>query len=177
MRHIETAVELDPFNPRIKSFYGIDLTFVRRFDDAVRAFREALELNPGDRLANGNLHGALYQAGREKEALEALRKYYLKDSEYLKAIDDGSAEAGYQGAMKKLADVNAERSKTSYVNPMEPAVQYAMAGDIDKSIYWLEKAYEEHEPNLPYLLGPRYDKIRDDPRFQELARKMNLPFK
>jgi len=52
-----------------------------------------------------------------------------------------------------------------------------MAGDIEKTIFWLEKTYEDHDPNLPYLLDPKYDKIRDDPRFKDLARKMNLPYK
>jgi hypothetical protein len=30
---------------------------------------------------------------------------------------------------------------------------------------------------LPYILLPIYDILRDDPRFQEIARKMNLPYK
>jgi cell division inhibitor SulA len=52
-----------------------------------------------------------------------------------------------------------------------------MAGDTSNAILWLEKAYEEHNPNIPYLLSPIYDKLRDNSRFQELARKMNLPYK
>jgi hypothetical protein len=54
---------------------------------------------------------------------------------------------------------------------------YVFAGDTDNAIYWLEKAYEEHDPNLPYLLNPIYDILRDEPRFREIARKMNLPYK
>jgi predicted Zn-dependent protease len=79
--------------------------------------------------------------------------------------------------MKKLADVRAERSKTIFVAPYGVAYEYAVAGDIDNAMNWLKKAYEEHDPNLPYLLSPSFDILRDDPRFQELARKMNLPYK
>jgi hypothetical protein len=52
-----------------------------------------------------------------------------------------------------------------------------LAGDIDNAIAWLEKAYEMHDPNLPYLLSPVFDNLRNDVRFQELVRKMNLPYK
>jgi len=41
----------------------------------------------------------------------------------------------------------------------------------------VEEAYEEHDPMLPYLLYPTYDILRNDPRFQEIAGKMNLPYK
>jgi hypothetical protein len=41
----------------------------------------------------------------------------------------------------------------------------------------LEKASKEHNPNMPYLLSPVFDKLKDNARFQELAAKMNLPFK
>jgi len=44
MKQIEIAVELDPLNAKIKAFYGIDLLFVRKYDEAVKAFREALEI-------------------------------------------------------------------------------------------------------------------------------------
>jgi len=43
-----------------------------------------------------------------------------------------------------------------------------MAGDTSNALFWLEKAYEEHNPNLPYLLNPLYDKLRDNPVFRIL---------
>ena len=55
------------------------------------------------------------------------------------------------------------------------ALEYLNAGEYDLAIDWLEKAYEEHDPSLPYLGLPEYDPLRSNPRFQELLRKMNLP--
>jgi hypothetical protein len=40
----------------------------------------------------------------------------------------------------------------------------------------MEKGIEEHDPGMPY--APQIFKVyRDDPRFQEIVRKMNLPYK
>ena len=39
-----------------------------------------------------------------------------------------------------------------------------------------EKAYEKHDMELFRLkYNPRFDPIRDDPRFQDLLRRMNFP--
>jgi tetratricopeptide (TPR) repeat protein len=176
MNHIKIALELDPFNPQIKAFYGIDLMFVHKFDEAVKAFQEALELSPYHLVAYGNMVDALFFAGKEYEAIDWLRTT-SKDPEFLKAVDEGSSEAGFAGAMKKLADLYAERSKSIYIGPRRIGQLYVLAGDTNNAIIWLEKAYNEHDKNLPYVLKPEYDIIREDLRFQDLCRRMNLPYK
>ena len=41
---------------------------------------------------------------------------------------------------------------------------------------WLWKAYEEDDHNVVVIsLDPLFDNLRDEPRFKELLRKMNLP--
>jgi len=177
MKHIETALELDPFNPKIKSFYGVDLMFVHRYDDAIKEFREALDLNPTQGVADGNIVDALFLAGREGEAMEMQRNRWKNNIEYSRVLEEGYAEAGFKGGSKKLADFRADKFNTTYSSPIAISNLYIKAGDTSNSILWLEKAYEEHNPNLPYLLSPIYDKLRDNSRFQELARKMNLPYK
>ena len=176
MKQIEIALKLDPLNPKIKSFYGMDLMFVRKYDEAVKAFREALDLNPAQGIAVINIVNALALAGREEEAIEMLRSQWKDNDEYLKAINKGYIEADFKGAMRKLADLSAENTKITNVNQMGPAQYYAWAGDVDNALYWFEKAYKEQDPNLPYLLLPVYDGLRNDTRFQEIARKMNLPY-
>lgn len=175
MRHIAVALEIDPLNSKILAFYGQDLMFAHKFDDAVIAFQKALDLNPSQGVAI-NIISALSFVGRETEATEMLKKFY-KDKELLDAIEEGYHAGGFQGAMKKLADSRAERSKTTYIGPYGVAHEYALAGDTENALLWLEKAYIAHDPNLPYLLVPAFDILREDPRFREIAHKMNLPYR
>jgi hypothetical protein len=51
---------------------------------------------------------------------------------------------------------------------------YHAAGEYDLEIDWLEKNYEEHDPDLPYI-SARGVPLRSNPRFLDLLRKMNLP--
>jgi hypothetical protein len=50
-----------------------------------------------------------------------------------------------------------------------------MAGEKNKTLDWLKKGLEVHDPVLPYLGYPCFDDIRPDPRFQDLLRRIGLP--
>jgi eukaryotic-like serine/threonine-protein kinase len=178
MEHIEIALELDPLNPMVWSFYAIDLVFARRFDEAIKAAKEALRIEPKAPVAFRAMIYALHMTGRYEEAWESIKsdlKNRLPDQ--AQAFDLDFDELGYERALKQAAEALKTASESTNINPTSIADVYVFAGDTDNAIYWLEKAYEEHDPNLPYLLNPVYDILRDEPRFREIARKMNLPYK
>ncbi len=78
--------------------------------------------------------------------------------------------------MHRAAETLAARSRTTYVGPRSVATWYARAGENDRALEWLERAYEARDPNLVYIgVQPLFDSVRDDPRFQDLLRRMNLP--
>ncbi len=94
----------------------------------------------------------------------------------MEALERGYAEAGYARAMSLAAETLAARSRTTFVPPIMVANLFAAAGENDQALEWLERAYDERDPNMPYLSVFRdLDSLRDDPRFQDLLRRMNLP--
>ncbi len=91
-------------------------------------------------------------------------------------MDRGYAEGGYREAVRRTAETWAARSDTIYVPPNGVAQLFAHAGERERVLEWLEKAYEVRDPNLPGIgVIPLFDSLRDDPRFQDLLRRMNLP--
>jgi hypothetical protein len=55
-------------------------------------------------------------------------------------------------------------------------ILYGALGDLNEAFAWLEKAYEERDPQLTYLkAGRRFEPLRHDPRFRELVRRIGLP--
>jgi len=53
---------------------------------------------------------------------------------------------------------------------------FAAAGEHDRALDWLERGFEIRNPNMPGIgFSPVFDSLRDDPRFQDLLRRMNLP--
>jgi tetratricopeptide (TPR) repeat protein len=176
MAQIERALELDPLNPFYEALYGADLLIVNRYDDAIAQLRKARRLVPGSPLVHTGLHTAFYLKGMYEEAFEENRAWFADagDHEVEAALARGYAEAGYPGAMRLAADTLAARS--NYNKPMEIAALYASAGKKDQALEWLENAFETRDPNIPYLGAiPHFDSLRDDPRYEELLRRMNLP--
>ena len=55
------------------------------------------------------------------------------------------------------------------------AITGAALGDTDKAIAYLEKGYEERAFQMQFLkIDPRWDNLRDDPRFTDLMRRVGL---
>jgi len=184
LEQIDIALKLDPMNPFIMTFNAIDLYMARKYDESIKAFNDALSLEPGYPFALANLWFTFYMVGRNEEAYAALKSFWsMVDPESVKPLEQGYLKNGFKGAVLSLADRLAElwtENQNQMVAPVAPtdmAMFYSAGQGTDKSIYWLEQAYNFRDPNLPYLLSPDYDNVRNDPRFKEIAKKMNLPYK
>ena len=78
----------------------------------------------------------------------------------------------------RIEDLNAKQAKdpNGYVKPMDFANAYAWGKDKDKTIEYLNKAYDERERRLAELkVNKAWDFVRDDPRFKELVKKVGIP--
>ncbi len=70
----------------------------------------------------------------------------------------------------------AEISDTTFVSPSLIVQLYAMAGDREKTMYWIERMYIRRDPNLPYwaIIGPLTETYQDEPRYIEIMKRINL---
>ena len=176
--HIERALELDPFHHLFQHAYGVHLYFARRYDDAIVQARKVLRTNPNFHMARSDLWNLLDQKEMYEEALVEAQKYFelLGYREVAEALAQDYAEGGYSEALSRAAETLAARSRTTFVTPLLVARLYAHAGKKDQALDWLERAIEERDPNMVILsVVPVWDNLRDDPRFQDLLRRMNLP--
>jgi hypothetical protein len=104
------------------------------------------------------------------------RDRYAKDDELMRALDSGLADGGYAGAQKRLVGVLTARSgKPGGEGAIKLTLRCLYAGDRVAAMQWLDRAYAEGDPNLPYIGGPLFDPLRSDPRFRDLVRRLGLP--
>jgi len=177
MEQAKRALELDPLNTLFQGLYGMDLMYARRYDDAITLLRDTLKTSPNDAIALSTLRSAYHMRHVYNEALEIWKASYAAkgDHEAEEALALGFKEAGYQGALQRVAETLVARSRTTYVTPWQIATLYTRAGKNHEALEWLEKAYQAHDQNMPYLgVDPIFDVLRDDARFQGLLRRMNL---
>ncbi|MEO5896454.1 MAG: hypothetical protein ABIS06_12195 [Vicinamibacterales bacterium] len=86
------------------------------------------------------------------------------------------AKSGRRRESETIIDRIRALSKTQYVMSYRVANIYAALGDKEKAFAELERAFENHDWELFRLkVDPLMDSLRDDPRFNDLLKRMNLP--
>ena len=86
------------------------------------------------------------------------------------------AVSGRRADALKIAKELKDLSSHAYVDFYQVAEIYEALGDKDEAFRLLEKAYEEHSSNMPFLaVDPFWDGIRSDPRYADLLRRVGLP--
>ena len=79
-------------------------------------------------------------------------------------------------ALQRNAESLIDRMATEYVTPWQIGTLYTRAGMKEEALEWLEKAFIEHDPNMPYInADPIFDYLKEDPRFQDLVKRMKFP--
>jgi len=67
-------------------------------------------------------------------------------------------------------------AKRKYVPPVQIAFVYLGLGEKERALELLEQAYRERSWELVFLrVEPWVDILRDNPRFQDLLRRMSFP--
>ncbi|CAN5575611.1 hypothetical protein BH20VER3_BH20VER3_16510 [soil metagenome] len=86
---------------------------------------------------------------------------------YAYAISGDRAKADQ--ALHELEDL----AKHQYVSPTAFAAIYLGLGQKEKVLDWLKKSYEQQDSACWYLkIDQIYDKVRNEPRFQALLKKI-----
>ena len=173
---MERALELDPHNAFSQWVFAVELLLQRHYEEAIAQIRKSL---PDFAAAHSGLWVAFHAKGMYEEALveakASLTFFAPGVPEVAEALERGYAQGGYAGAMRRAAEMLAEHSDRIYVKPLKIAELYACAGERDRALDWLEKAYEDRTIEMVYLSNfPAWDSLRSDPRFQDLPRRMNF---
>jgi len=171
----ERAVELDPSDVMIQSMHAGALSNVGRYDEAIALYREMLQITPNSGMGLHGLVGVYHKMGMQDEAVQAQKAVATlrgNDPEFAEQLGRIYAEAGYRAVWKAVAEKQAALS----IRPVHVAEVYVRAGEKELALDWLEKAFERRDPNMSGIGGvSKRDMLRDEPRYQDLLDRMNIP--
>lgn len=175
---LEKAKELDPLSPVIVAYIGQVHIYAKQYNKAEEVLQDALRVHPNHPLILHNI-GELYIAqGRFAEAIAP-----LKQSAEMSVSDHYKAMLGYAYAManhrveaqlvlKELLN----RSDSGLISGFNVAAVYLALGEKEKSLYQLEKGFEQRDVWMKELKAwPWFDALRNEQRYKDLMRRMNFP--
>jgi len=141
--------------------------------------KKTFELDPNYWFTHYFASSAYIEKGMFAEAIAEAHKAIDLTSEnsqpyaflsYALAKSGKHAEA--RGQLEGLLKSSAGR----YVSPYFIAMVHNGLGEHDQTLAWLERGYEQRDPRMAFLkVEPKWNNLRDDPRFQSLLRRVGFP--
>jgi TolB-like protein len=177
--HAIKAVELEPLD-LMTNFRLLQANYYsRRYNEAVRTGRIAIELTPDSPYTCFYLALSLAELGLKDDAWGIANKG--------RKLNDGlPLGEGYFGYIAGMLGHTAEarsvvreleaRRAGGYGPALPIAWTYLGLGETAASFQWLETALAERDPFLgSAMVFPAYDAIRNQPQFHRLAEQLKLP--
>jgi tetratricopeptide (TPR) repeat protein len=177
VRESELAREIDPFSPIVTLNLGRTYYYMRDYEKAAAYFNEMLKRDAGDIRPTYMLGLVYLQTGRYDEAIRLYEKLYATEPIFAAApLGFAYGKTGRISDALNVIKKLDELSGDPHIPPQEKAIIYIGMNDKDKAIEFLQKSYDEKFSSLINLTTePLFDDLRPDPRFADLARRMNLP--
>ena len=173
---VTAAHEMDPLSPGLSAAFGMILYLARRYDEALECLRRALEVDAGHFLLHLRLGLVYIQTGMTGMAIDEMQTAVTlsgRSTETLTGLAQAYGAAGRHAERQGIAAELQQQADHRYVSPYNMARVYAAAGDDEQAFDWLERAYDEHNPDLIELASePVFDRMRQDPRFGSLLRRV-----
>ncbi len=174
----QLAQEFDPLSPFAAADVGYPLYYARQYDEAIKHYRRGLELDP--KFSWGHLWiGQVYvQRGMYNEAIDEINQAIQLsggDTRARATLGYAFAVAGRRDDAIKVLNELKNLSNERYVSPYFMALIYVGLGDDHQAVAWLEKASEERQSYLILMKAePVFDRLRADPGFQAIERRVGL---
>jgi TolB-like protein/DNA-binding winged helix-turn-helix (wHTH) protein len=174
----EQALAAEPLSLQFNTSVADTLMLLGRNDEAIARYRRTLELAHDFAGAHQGLGLALLRSGKNDEAVRELEAA-VRTSDDLRstaALGYAYGRVGRTAEARGILEQLARRMPDRYLSPIYPAFVHAGLGDRDAAFDRLDAAFLDRSPLLiGAKVDPLLDPLRDDPRFTDLLKRMNLP--
>jgi TolB-like protein/Tfp pilus assembly protein PilF len=167
------ALATEPLRANVYNWLGNYYLGINRLDEAERAIRRAIELQPAAQSFHVQLAIIEIKRGHAQLALAAAQQEppgTWNDVALALAQQIGPDRSAADAALRTLIDKNGSLA------PYQIAQVYALRGDAKETFAWLDRAWSLRDSGIQYLLlDPFILRYRDDPRLAAFCRKVGLP--
>ena len=174
------ARDLDPLSLPINNALAGRLLASSRYNEALRQVQETLQLDSHFAPAHQTLGWVYLHSGKQEEAIRefqnALQLSGTEDNDLQLDLGFAYAVTGKQDEARRILAKLEKLHQQGVVPSGSVAILHGALGEANEAFAWLEKAYEERDPQLTYIkAGRRFAPLREDPRFEKLVHRIGLP--
>ena len=183
-KQVDKALELEPYFWVVKSLDSWIAYFEKDYQKSLEISNVARDLNPNFPM-NYWLHFLNYVKLNEDEKahqqIKEIAKLYSNSDNFSEEIDQSFNENGIDGLFLSMININNNHPipvDGLSGNPFYTAWWYAILGNREEALSWLEKTLDSqyipyHYVNL-ILFHPDFEFLHDEPRFRSVADSLGL---
>lgn len=166
-----------PADPIAHRTYGMCLHIAGRQTDAERALQEALRLDPALWLAAITLVLVYLETNRATCALESVEPLVQLEPQAWPGLHIVClSAAGRSKQATRQLEALAQRAHEHYVQPIQLALGYMAAGDIDRGFEYLAAACDERHPMMDWVhRWPLLRPLRTHRGYKSLLKRLKVP--
>jgi len=174
------ARDLDPLSLPVNNALAGRLLVAGRVDEALEQVRKTFEMDPHFAPAHQTLGWAYLNQGKQKEAIrefqQALQLSGNTATDFTLDLAFAYAVGGKRDEARRILATLKQQHEKGLVPSGSVAILYGALGELNEAFAWLEKAYQERDPELTYINVPgrRFEPLRRDPRFKKILVRMGL---
>lgn len=179
MEHAGQALDLDPLSAAPHAVMGQLLRLSGRWDEAAAHFRNAIEIDAGNPFWHLGLGGAFVMQGLIAEGIAEIERANAsaegKDPHMLAQLAWAYAKAGRTDDVARIRSRMVEDAERGRGSPGAMAGVFAVSGNTDMALEWLEKSRKDpggFPPTLVFELW--FENLRSNSRFVRFCRSMGL---
>jgi serine/threonine protein kinase/Tfp pilus assembly protein PilF len=176
LTEIEIAQTIDPsalmyMRDRARVFY-----YDHRYDEAIVQLKRVIDLDEDFETAYSWLWQSYELKGDYAAAYESFIEWEKKrNPSDVAAFQKAYKTAGWRGFKLKLLELRTLNERSPEYRLYDAAETFALLGEKDRAFEYLNKAVETRQLDLIMLnVDPTLDSLRNDPRFQEIVRRVGL---
>ncbi len=178
---VKRAIELDPLAPTNDMLLIWTYYIVGRYDEAIAEGEKRFGETPELVLAWAYAKKQMYkEAVAQCDSLIPLFGKVDDDAAvWVDVVGIGTIGGiyGMAGKPEKAREMLALLMAVAQERPVDAyyvACLYDGLGDRDKTLEWLERAYDDKSPSMMYLKGG-FSHLAGDPRYQDLLQRVGIP--
>ncbi len=177
-KNLERAIEIDPVSPIILNTLASLYEFQDDYDKEIELAKKVLEIEPNFAFAYFYLGLGYERKGMDAEAAEALAKSMLlfgEPPECAEEVKEAFKKNGLKGWWRKRLEQIETRPHLKYFQAYAKALVQIRLDDKEGALESLNQSFQRRDRwlvNIKYQ--PHFTPLHQDPRFQDLLRRMNL---
>jgi adenylate cyclase len=180
----QIALELDPLSVRTSMLLGSDYFTAGHYELAAKYYARASEIDPRSPIVLGQGPGVDMGLGhvyeRQRRYVDAIREYLRVDSlsgvptAELTQLRQTFERAGLRGYWRRRVE-SVLRDTSTRADPVRVAWMWARAGQAERAVRSLERAYDERSLGLVFLrVLPDFVDLHSEPRVRAILEAMHL---